>query len=99
MTISVLGSGVYRASMMERVHWGRPAGQVLKEELAARNAQRVMVVTNRSLLNSSALASILDPLAPQIAAVFSNVTAHSPRSSVIEGAQEARRCDADLIVA
>jgi maleylacetate reductase len=92
-------AGTYRSSMMERVHWGRPAAEVLSEELALGQATRVLIVTNRSLRESPQLTGLVDSLSTRLAGVYSGVTAHSPRECAIEGAAQARACEADLLVA
>jgi maleylacetate reductase len=92
-------AGAYRSSMMERVHWGRPAAEVLLEELALGHARRVLLVTNRSLRESPQLAGLVEGLSTRLAGVYAGVTAHSPRVCAVEGASQARASSADLLVA
>lgn len=94
-----LQAGVYRSSMIERVHWGRPAAEVLHEELALKQAKRVLLVTNRSLRESPQFAGLVEGLSTRLVGVYAGVTAHSPRACVVEGASRARANRADVLVA
>jgi maleylacetate reductase len=61
---------------------------------------RLLIVTTASLAGTDGLARRLaDGLGTACVGVFSGVSAHSPRESVIAGAAEARRQGADLLVA
>jgi len=91
-------SGTHRNSRQEQVVYGRPAAQVLEELAANFGARRLLIVTTASLADSLAkqTASALGELC---VGVFSDVSAHAPRSSVIAGAAQARDLGADLLVA
>ncbi|MFC3069777.1 iron-containing alcohol dehydrogenase [Phenylobacterium soli] len=91
-------TGSHRFPRQDLVTYGRPAAQALKEIAAQAGLKRLMIVTNRSLANSLArqLAAELGELCVGVAA---GVGAHSPRESVMAGAEAARRLRADVLVA
>jgi maleylacetate reductase len=91
-------SGTHRFPRQDQVTYGRPAAQVLKELAGAYGARRLMITTTASLADSLA-AQLAADLGGLCVGVFSAIGAHSPRESVIAGAAEARRLDADLLVA
>lgn len=91
--------GLHRFTQMERVRWGVPVARALEEELGILQAHRVFVVSNRSLTGSDELARILSTLGSRHAGLFTGVTAHSPRSCVLEGAAAAREQRPDLLLA
>jgi maleylacetate reductase len=91
-------SGTHRFPRQDQVTYGRPAAEVLKELAAAYGARRLMIVTTASLADGLA-AKLAADLAELTAGVFAGIGAHSPRTGVIAGAAEARRLDADLLVA
>ena len=91
-------SGTHRNSRQERVVYGRPAAEVLKELAAGYGARRLLIVTTASLAGSLAVETAA-ALGDLCVGVFAGVGAHSPRTGVIAGAAEARRVGADLLVA
>ena len=91
-------SGTHRYTRQEQVAYGRPAAEVLKELAQAYGAKRLLIVTTASLVDGLAAATA-DALGDLCAGVFAGISAHSPRTGVIAGAAEARRLDADLLVA
>ncbi len=95
----MIGPGMHRFLMMERVVHGRPAAAALVEEVDRLERRRVLVVTNRSLAKSTLLAGFATSLGERYAGCFSGVTAHGPRRCVVEGADSARTAGADLLVA
>jgi maleylacetate reductase len=93
-------SGVYRHILQDQVVWGRPAGEVLAELLAAYGKARALVVSTRSLSGPDGLATdIAHGLGERCAGFYGAVGAHSPRDDVIAAANEARRVAADMLVA
>ncbi len=93
-------SGTHRNSLQEQVVYGRPALEVVRELAAAWGARRVMITTTASLDGVDGLATGLKAgLGDLCVGLFSAVAAHSPRTAVIAGAAEARRLDADLLLA
>lgn len=95
-----LGQGVHRAFLQERVAYGRPAAEVVAEEAVALDKTRIFLTTSRSLAGREALpARIGRSLGSRFAGAFCEISAHSPRDSVIAGASAARAAGADLLVA
>ncbi|HEX4198390.1 MAG TPA: iron-containing alcohol dehydrogenase [Caulobacteraceae bacterium] len=93
-------SGTHRNSLQEQVIYGRPALEALRDLAKAFGAQRLMITSTASLAGPDGLARRLAAeLGPLCVGVFSEISAHSPREGVIAGALEARRLDADLLVA
>ncbi|HEV7386324.1 MAG TPA: iron-containing alcohol dehydrogenase, partial [Phenylobacterium sp.] len=91
-------SGIHRFTRQDEVVHGRPAAEVLKELAAAYGARRLLITTTASLADGLA-AQIAAELGDLCVGVFSGIGAHSPREGVIAGAAEARRLEADLLVA
>jgi len=93
-------SGVYRQTLLDRVVYGRPALEVLAELLAEYGKTRALVVSTRSLSGPNGLASaIASELGARCVGLYGGVSAHSPRDTVIAAADEARRLEADMLVA
>jgi len=93
-------SGVYRNTQLDRVVYGRPALDVLGELLAAYGKTRALVVSTRSLSGSDGLGTaIAEGLGERCVGRFGRISAHSPRDDVIAAADEARRLQADILVA
>nr|MEA2797101.1 maleylacetate reductase [Phenylobacterium sp.] len=91
-------SGTHRFPRQDEVVYGRPAVEVLKELAAAYGARRLLITTTASLADGLA-AQTAAALGDLCVGMFSGIGAHSPREDVIAGAAEARRIDADLLVA
>ena len=93
-------TGTHRNSLQEQVIYGRPALEAVKDLAKAYGAMRLMIVTTASLAGPDGLAT---RLARDLGAIcvgqFSAIAAHSPREAVIAGAREARRLEADLLLA
>jgi maleylacetate reductase len=93
-------SGAHRNSLQEQVIYGRPALDAAAELAAAFAARRLMIVTTASLAGPEGLATRLaEELGTACVGVFADIPAHSPREAVIAGAEQARRLQADLLVA
>ena len=93
-------SGVYRHTLQDRVVYGRPSLEVLVELLGEYGKTRALVVSTRSLSGPQGLASeIARGLGERCAGLHGSVSAHSPRDAVIATAAEARRLQADILVA
>lgn len=91
-------SGAHRFPRQDQVTYGRPAAEVVRELAKAWGARRLLITTTRSLADGQAAAFAAD-LGDLCVGVFGEIGAHSPREGVIGGAAEARRLNADLIVA
>ena len=92
-------SGIHGHQDIERVVYGKPAGPALRAEAERLGARRVFVTTSKSVAQTALLAEVVRELGDLYAGVYAGVTAHSPRSCVIEGAGLARAAGADLVVA
>jgi maleylacetate reductase len=93
-------SGIHRNSLQEQVIYGRPTLEALSDLAKALGASRLLITSTASLSGPDGLATRLaKDLGPLCVGVFSAISAHSPRESVIGGAAEARRTGADLLVA
>jgi maleylacetate reductase len=91
-------SGTHRFPGQDQVTYGRPAAEVVKALAASYGARRLIITTTASLADGLA-ATVAADLGELCVGVFSGIGAHSPREGVIAGAAEARRLDADLLVA
>lgn len=91
-------NGTHRFPHQDQVTYGRPAVEVSSELAAAYGARRLMITTTASLADGLA-AQTAAALGDLCVGVFSGIGAHSPREGVIAGASEARRLNADLLVA
>jgi maleylacetate reductase len=93
-------SGTHRHPKQQEVVYGRPAAEVVSAAANALSAERLLVVTSRSLGVPGGLAQrIAAELGDRVAGVFAEVRAHSPREDVVEGAARARDLGCDLLVA
>jgi maleylacetate reductase len=93
-------NGTHRNSLQEQVIYGRPMLDALTGLAAGFGAKRLMITSTAALAGPAGLAGRLaGDLGSICVGVFSGISAHSPRESVIAGAKEARRLDADLLVA
>ncbi len=94
-----IASGVHEFLAQDRVVWGTPAAQAVVAEADRRAAQRVFIVTSRTLnRNTDAIERIRNALGTRAVGVFDECVEHTPRDSVIAAAQAARSARPDLIV-
>lgn len=92
--------GTHRYPKTDAVVYGRPAAEAVAELARSYRAERLLVVTTRSLDKpTGAVASLRAALGPSCVGVFSAIRAHSPREDVVACAAAAREADADLLVA
>ena len=95
----VIHEGTHPWLAQQRVHYGRPAAPLLRQEVDKAGARRVFVTTTRSLTDGAYVAGCIEALGDRFAGKFDAISAHSPREAVIEGARRIRAADADLVVA
>ncbi len=96
---SPLQTGVFNYLELDRVHFGTPAAEALQTEASQRGAQRIFVVTSKSLhRKTDAVTAALSRIQPQVVGLFDDCVEHTPRESVIAVAQAVRAAQADLIV-
>ena len=95
-----LRPGVFAIQAQERIVHGQPAGVAVRAEAERLGAQRVFVVSTRSLaaLPDGPLQRVVAALGDRHAGTFSAVRAHSPREDVVAAAAAARAAGADLLV-
>jgi maleylacetate reductase len=91
--------GTHHWNAQQRVIYGRAAAEALDEEVQAAKAQRVLLTTTRSLTAGELVAGVARTLGERCVGKFDAIRAHTPRESVLAGAEQARMQQADLIVA
>jgi maleylacetate reductase len=92
-------TGVFNFLEQDRVHFGTPAAQALRTEADLRGAQRIVVVTSRSLnQKTDAVPQALGEIQPRVRAVFDGCVEHTPRASVMALTALLRQHQADLVV-
>jgi maleylacetate reductase len=92
-------AGTHHWPAQERVIYGKPAVEALAEEISRSGSKRIFVTTTRSITGGALVARIIEGLGDKFAGKFDAISAHSPRESVLAGAEALRAADADLIVA
>lgn len=92
-------TGVFNYLELDRVHFGTPAAEALATEATQRDAQRIFVVTSKSLnRKTDAVTTALARIQPQVVGLFDDCVEHTPRDTVIALAQALRTSNADLVV-
>jgi maleylacetate reductase len=92
-------SGIYRYPGTRRVIYGMPMEEALEQELAQEDARRVFVLASATLAGKTDIVHRLrDTLGERCAGVFTGIGAHTPRTSVVAAAGQARAADADLLL-
>ena len=93
-------SGTHRNVAPEQVVYGQPAAEALSGLAKDFQAQRLLLITTRSLdRDDGVVAALADALGSRCVGRFSRIRAHSPRDDVLACAEFARERDADLLVA
>jgi alcohol dehydrogenase class IV len=91
--------GQYNFLAQDKVIFGVPTAEAVLQEADRLGAQRLFIVTSKSLnRNTDAIAGIVKALGPRHAGTFDECVAHTPRHSVIEATRAARAARPDLIV-
>lgn len=97
--MSKLLSGMYRLPEIDRVVFGRPAAQVIAEEVLRLDAKRVFLLASHTLNSqTNEVGAIEQALGSRHAGTWDRVIAHTPRQNVIDISNAARVCEADLLV-
>lgn len=92
-------SGVFHFLAQDRVHFGVGAAEGIAAEVAMRGAERIFVVTSRSLnRKTTAIADAMVPVQAKVVGLFDECIEHTPRDTVIALTRRLRECHADLIV-
>ena len=90
----------YRHFLQERIVYGGPADKAVVSEAEALGARRVFLTTTRSLGGENGLAAkIAKALGDRHAGTYVGIAQHSPDTTVVAAAVQARTANADLIVA
>jgi maleylacetate reductase len=94
-----VNAGLHEFLAQDRVIWGKPAAQAVLEEADRRGAQRLFIVTGRTLnRQTDVVAKIRDALGSRCVGTFDECREHTPRESVLAAADAARAVSPDLIV-
>jgi len=84
---------------LERVVFGTPVATALQQEVQLRKAQRVFVVTGRTLnQKTDVIRQATAGIADNLVGIFDACVEHTPRDTVIALSQALRAAQADLIV-
>ncbi len=91
------GSLTFQA--IERLVYGRPAAEALRDEAKQVDAKRVFLLVSGTMNRTTdEVARVREALGPLYAATFDAMPPHTPRSAVLEAARVAREASADLVV-
>lgn len=89
----------FEQTATERVLMGQPAAQAVAAEAERLGAQRVFLIVSHSLQkDTDEIQRISDALGRRCAGVFSGIAPHVPRAGVLAATEQARACNADLVV-
>jgi maleylacetate reductase len=84
---------------MDEVVFGRPASEVIVEQMDRLGAARAFLMVSGTLnRETDVIRNIRGALGARCVAIFDAMPAHTPRSAVISAANQARAAHADLIV-
>ena len=84
---------------MDEVVFGRPASEVIVEQMDRLGAARAFLMVSGTLnRETDVIRKIRDVLGPRCVAIFDAMPAHTPRAAVIAATEQARAAKADLIV-
>jgi len=94
-----IATGTHEFLAQDRVSWGRPAAEAAAAEADRRGAQRVFIVTGRTLnRKTDAIERIKAGLGSRWVGTFDECVEHTPRESVIAAARAAREARPDLVL-
>lgn len=89
----------YEFFRQERVIFGKPMAEALMEELPHHEAQRIFVISTRTLSRKTdVLTGLRDVLGNRWAGLFDDVVSHVPRTTVMQATEAARAAKPDLII-
>ena len=92
-------SGHITFSQMDEVVFGKPAGETVAQLAERLGATRILLMVSGTLnRDTDEIEKIRHALGNKCVATFDTMPPHTPRSAVIAAADQARACDADLIV-
>jgi maleylacetate reductase len=94
-----MNTGMHEFLAQDRVIWGTAAVAAVIAEADRRAAQRIFIVTSKTLnRKSDAVQKIRDALGNRHVGTFDQCIEHTPRESVIAAADAARAAQPDLIL-
>ena len=92
-------SGHVRFSKMDEVIFGKPAADAVAELAEQLGATRIFLMVSGTLnRETDEIEKLRRALGNKCVATFDQMPPHTPRAAVIAAADQARACDADLIV-
>lgn len=92
-------AGMHEFLAQDRVIWGKPAAQALVEEADRRQAQRIFIVTSKTLnRKTDAVESLRRALGSRCVGTFDECQEHTPRASVFAALRAVRKAEPNLIV-
>lgn len=84
---------------IERVTYGTPAAQALREEAQRLDARRVFLLASGTMNRTTdEVSRVSAALGDRYAGLYDRMPPHTPRDAVVEAANRAREAGADLIV-
>ena len=93
-------AGSYQYPTMERVIYGKPAAEALREEAERVGAKRVYLIASRTLnTTTDEIEKIRKALGDRHADTFDGIPQHTTREVVVKVAKQAQEAKADLVVA
>jgi maleylacetate reductase len=91
--------GTYNTFAIERVVYGRPAAEVVKDEVERIGGRRIFLMVSRTLRSQTNwIQQLTDVLGDRCACLHDGIPAHTPRESVLEATASARAARTDLVV-
>lgn len=92
-------SGVFQYTAIDRVRYGTPFEEAIVAEAKQLDAKRVFVLASGTLVRETdSVERLKDALGTTYAGLYDRISAHTPRTAVVEAANLARKASADLIV-
>ena len=93
-------SGTYEYFAQDRILFGKPVASALEEEFARSPAERVFVISTRTLSRKTDVVDGLrETLGARFAGLFDDCVSHVPRQTVMAAAAAAREARPDRIIA
>ena len=92
-------SGVFQYTAIERVRYGAPFEEAIVTEAEQLSAKRVFVLASGTLVRETdSVERLREALGAKYAGLYDQISAHTPRTTVVEAGNMAREANADLIV-
>jgi maleylacetate reductase len=93
-------SGQFLFPSMERVIYGRPCAEVIREECERLASERVFLIVSRTLNGKTdEIEKVREALGQRHAGTYDGIPQHTSRTEVVHAARKALAVDADLVVA